>query len=79
MKIILGTAAEKVLILHPCEFWVNTSLDLVNYYRPDLFGLNGISSKHDMGSFGGVWDYHKNRCCLLFLFFFVFYFLMWYD
>lgn len=47
MKIILGTAAEKVL-LHPCEFWVNTSLDLVTYYIPDLFGLNGISSKHDI-------------------------------
>lgn len=38
-----------------------TSLDLATYFRPDLFGLNGIGSKHDMGSFGGVWDYHKNR------------------
>ena len=37
MKSILGTAAEKVLILHPCEFWVNTSPDLVTYYRLDWF------------------------------------------
>lgn len=38
-----------------------TSLDLATYFRPDLFGLNGIGSKHDMGSFGGVWDYHKKQ------------------